>query len=103
MRAFWKVNAAARPAPDKEAEQLKIDVRQAMFDKAQIDDFSVGGTPLYGYYPEDAWKRLIAVMHGEGQIARADLDLSKLYTNAFVEEINKFDREAVAKAAKAAK
>jgi NitT/TauT family transport system substrate-binding protein len=102
VRAFWKVNAAARPTADKEAEQLKIDMRQAMFDRAQLDDFTVGGAPLYGNYPEEAWKRLIGVMHGEGQIARADLDLSKLYTNAFVEEFNKLDREALAKKAQAA-
>jgi NitT/TauT family transport system substrate-binding protein len=103
VRAYWKANASARPAPDKEAEQLKRDMAQVMFDRNQIDDFTVGGASLYGFYPEDAWKRLVGVMAAEGQIQRADLDLSKLFTNQFAEEYNKFDRNAVIEAAKAAK
>ena len=103
VRSHWKINAAARPPADKEAEQLKTDMKQAMFDATQIDDFSGAPDQRYAFYPEDAWKRLIGVMHSEAQIARTDLDLSKLYTNQFVDEINKFDREAVIKAAKAAK
>jgi hypothetical protein len=78
-------------------------MRQAMFDAPQIDDFTGATAGQYGFYPEDAWKRLVSLMQSEGQIARSDLDLSKLYTNQFVDEINKFDRPAVASAAKAAK
>jgi len=100
VRAFYKTNPASRPTPDKDAEQLAKDVKQAMFDRPQIDDYR-GARPRPGEYPEDAWKRLVSVMHAEGQITRADLDLSKLYTNQFVDEFNKFDRQAVTSAAKA--
>jgi NitT/TauT family transport system substrate-binding protein len=103
VRAYWKANPTARPNPDKEAEQLKRDMAQVMFDAKQIDDFTVGGPRLYGYYPEDAWTRLVGVMAAEGQIAKADLDLSKLFTNRFAEEFNRFDPEAVVRAAKAAR
>jgi NitT/TauT family transport system substrate-binding protein len=103
VRAYWKANPNARPTPDKEAEQLKRDMAQVMFDRNQIDDFTVGGPNLYGYYAEDAWKRLVGVMAAEGQIQRSDLDLSKLFTNQFAEEYNKFDKAAVIAAAKAAK
>jgi NitT/TauT family transport system substrate-binding protein len=103
VRAYWKANPTAAPTPDKEAEQLKRDMAQVMFDARQIDDFTVGGPALYGNYPEDAWRRLVGVMAAEGQIARSDLDLSKLFTNQFVEEFNRFDRDAVIRAAKAAK
>ena len=101
VRAYWKANPTAQPTPDKEAEQLKRDMAQVMFDQKQIDDFTVGGKPLYGYYPEDAWKRFVGIMAQEGQIAKSDLDMSKLYTNQFVDGFNKFDRDAVTKAAAA--
>jgi NitT/TauT family transport system substrate-binding protein len=103
VRSFWKATPTAAPAPDKEAEQLRTDLKQVMFDKVNIDDFSGGGPRAYGHYPEDAWKRLIGVMAAEGQITRADLDLTKLFTNQFVDEVNKFDQAAVIKAANAAK
>ncbi|HVL58358.1 MAG TPA: ABC transporter substrate-binding protein [Burkholderiaceae bacterium] len=103
VRAYWEAHPTARPSPDKEAEQLKTDMRQVMFDRNQIDDFSGPGPRKYGHFPEDAWKRLIDVMAQEGQIPRADLDLSRLYTNRFVDEINKFDMDAVVKAARAAR
>lgn len=102
VKAHWKANATGRPQPGKEGEQLATDMKQAMFDQKQIDDFSMGGDK-YGFYPEDAWQRLVAIMQGEGQIARTDLDLSKLYTNQFVDEFNKFDKAALIATAKAAK
>ncbi|MGH6891773.1 MAG: ABC transporter substrate-binding protein, partial [Dongiaceae bacterium] len=102
VRAFYKANPVSRPAPDKEAGQLGTDVKQAMFDRTQIEDFR-GARQRRGEYPEDAWKRLINVMHAENQIGRADLDLSKLFTNQFVDEFGQFDRQAVIGAAKAAK
>lgn len=103
VRAYYKQNPAARPTADKEAATLANDMKQVMFDRAQIDDFRGVQPQRYGPYSEDTWKRLVGVMHGEGQIARADLDLSKLYTNQFVDEFNKFDRQVVIDAAKAAK
>jgi NitT/TauT family transport system substrate-binding protein len=103
VRAYWEAHPTVRPAPGKEAEQLKTDMRQAMFDINQIDDFSGGGPRKPGFYPEDAWKRLIKVMHDEKLIGRADLDLSKLYTGQFVDEINAFDAAAVERQSKAAK
>ena len=76
---------------------------QVMFDRVQIDDFTVGGENLYGFYPQDAWTRLVGVMAAEGQIQRSDLELSKLFTNQFAREYNNFDRNAVIQAARAAK
>ena len=103
VRAYWEVTPTARPAADKEADQLKIDMKQVMFDGKNIDDFSMEGPKLYGFYPDAAWKQLVSVMATEGQIARSDLDLTKLFTNQFVEEFNKFDQAAVVKAAQAVK
>lgn len=103
VRAYWKIAPASRPAADKEAEQLKTDMVQVMFDRVQIDDFTVGGEALYGFYPEDAWTRLVAIMHQEGQITRADLDMTKLFTNGFAQAFNRFDRAAVQATGKATK
>ena len=103
VRAYWDQNPAAKPSADKEASQLAIDMKQVMFDGKTIDDFSSNPARKYGLYPDAAWKGLIGVMHTEGQITRADLDLTKLFTNQFVDEFNKFDADAVVKAAQAAK
>ena len=103
VRAYWEVTPTAKPAADKEAEQLKTDMKQAMFDAKNIDDFSANPAKKYGFYPEAAWKGLIGVMAAQGQIAKPDLDLTKLYTNQFVDEFNNFSVDAVVKAAQAAK
>lgn len=91
VRAFWAVNPEAAPSAENEAEQLAIDMQQVMFDRVQIDDFTVGGRGIYGDYPEDAWARLVAVMLAEGQIENGDFDLGLLYTNRFAEAFNDFE------------
>jgi NitT/TauT family transport system substrate-binding protein len=103
VRAYWEANPAAKPAPDKEAAQLQNDLKLVLADRNQIDDFSGGAPRKYGHFPEDAWKRLMKVMHDEGLIGRADLDLSKVYTSRFVDEINAFDVAAVEARSRAAK
>lgn len=100
VRSWWAANPASRPQAGQEQQQLQVDMRIAMADRDSIDGF-VGDDPrLYGHYTEGAWRRMIEVMRAEGQIQRADLDLSRLYTTRFVEEFNRFDREAVAAAAR---
>jgi len=103
VRAYWEARPTSRPPAGKEAEQLAIDMRQAMFDRDQVDDFPAGAPRLYGAFPEDGWKRLIDVMRGENQIQRSDLDLNRLYTGHLLSEINNFDVKAVEARARAAK
>ncbi len=103
VRAYWEANPTARPLADRESAQLQIDMKQAMFDRGQIDDFPAGTARRYGEFPQGAWQRLIKVMHDEGVITRADLDLSKLYTDRFVAEINAFDVAAVEARARASR
>ena len=101
VRAYWEAVPTSRPAADKEAEQLKTDMLQAMFDRNQLDDFTGTTVRKYGQFSEDAWRRLIKVMGEEGLIARTDLDLTKLYTGRFVDEFNAFDTAAVERLARA--
>jgi len=103
VRSYWEAVPTSRPPAGKEAEQLVTDMKQAMFDRAQIDDFAAGTTRQYGAFADDTWKRLIQVMRSEGQIQRDDLDLSKLYTGKFVAEINNFDVKTLEQRARTAK
>jgi NitT/TauT family transport system substrate-binding protein len=102
VRAHWWRYPAEAPPADKEAEQLRVDMKRALFDGQFIDDFA-GGPPLWGHYPEEIWSRLVEIMHAERQIARKDIDLSSLYTDRFVEAFNRFDQAAVLQAARDAK
>jgi NitT/TauT family transport system substrate-binding protein len=103
VRAYWEAVPTSRPLAGKEAEQLKTDMRQAMFDRNQLDDFSGTSVRKYGHFPEDAWRRLVKVMGDEGLISRTDLDLTKLYSGRFVDEFNAFDPLIVERIARAAK
>ena len=103
VRAYWEANPTSRPAPDKEAAQLQQDLKQVTVDRGQIDDFSGTTVRKYGHFPEDAWRRLIKVMHEEGLIPRADLDLGRLYTDRFVDEVNAFDAATVEARSRAAR
>jgi NitT/TauT family transport system substrate-binding protein len=102
VRAWYAVDAASRPPAGQEAERLRADLRIVTVDAGQIDDFPVGQPRRYGEYPDGAWQGLIQVMHAEGQIARADLDLARLFTNRFLEEANRFDAAATEALARAA-
>jgi NitT/TauT family transport system substrate-binding protein len=101
VRAWWTIDAS-RPTQAQEAERMRTDRRIALSDGPQIDDFPAGAPRLYGAYPPGSWERLIGVMHAEGQIQRADLDLARLVTDRFVADANHFDvaeTEARARAA----
>jgi NitT/TauT family transport system substrate-binding protein len=102
VRAHWKRYPAEMPEAAKEAEQLSIDMKRAMFDGVMIDDFA-GGEVKYGSYSDEAWKTYVEVMAGAEQIETADFDVTKLYTNQFVDAINDFDHAAVEEAARNAK
>jgi NitT/TauT family transport system substrate-binding protein len=102
IRTMWASEAALRPPAGQEAERMRADLRLVLADRPQIDDFAPGEPRRYGAFPTGAWERLIGVMHAEGQIPRADLDISRLMTDRFVEEANRFDMAATEAAGRAA-
>lgn len=102
VRGHWRRYPTEAPPAAREAEQLAIDVRRAMFDARNIDDFG-GGPARYGEYPEAIWRRLIEVMHAEGQIQTPNVDVTRLFTNRFVDDFNRFDVAATLAAARAAR
>jgi NitT/TauT family transport system substrate-binding protein len=103
VRAWWEANPTSRPAAGQEAQQLATDLRLVGVDHRQVEAFPAGGPRVWGQFPEGAWKQLIDVMHAEGQIPRADLDVSRLFTDAFLQGINRIDVAAVEAAARAAR
>jgi NitT/TauT family transport system substrate-binding protein len=102
IRTMWQAEAALRPPAGQEAERLRGDLRLVLADGPQIDDFPAGAPRLYGAFPPGSWERLIAVMHAEGQIPRADLDISRLVTDRFVAGMNRMDVPATEAAGRAA-
>lgn len=101
VRNYWEATPAARPRAGQEAQQLAADLRIVGVDHAQVENFPAGAPRVWGSFPEGAWQRLVGIMHGEGQIPRADLDLSRLSTDRFLPEVNRFDAAAVEAAARA--
>jgi NitT/TauT family transport system substrate-binding protein len=49
------------------------------------------------------WKAYVDALYAGGQISTRDIPIDTLYTNEFVREFNKFDTDAVVRAAKAMK
>lgn len=101
VRNYWEATPAARPRAGQEAQQLTSDLRIVGVDHVQVENFPAGAPRVWGSFPDGAWQRLVEVMHAEGQIPRADLDLSRLSTAQFLPEINRFDAAAAEAAARA--
>ncbi|GGC53424.1 hypothetical protein GCM10010994_10590 [Chelatococcus reniformis] len=100
-RSFWQVYPATRPTPDKEAEALALGVR-LLDGNYQSIGFFPDGKEEWGSFKPDSWNIHVQVLADGGVLPRADLPVETLYTNQFVPEFNKFDRDAVIAKARAA-
>jgi NitT/TauT family transport system substrate-binding protein len=65
--------------------------------------FPDGAKKSFGSYSDQLWQNTIDVLHETGVIKTDKIDLSTLYTNDLIPEINAFDSNAVIKQAKALK
>lgn len=101
VRNYWEATPAARPRAGQEAQQLAADLRIVGVDRGQVENFPASAPRVWGSFPDGAWQQLVNVMHAEGQIPRADLDISRLVTDRFLPEINRIDVAAVEAAARA--
>lgn len=101
VRAYWKIDPSARPAPGAEAQWIKtfVAVNQGTYRIGDLASFS----GKFGRYTEGDWKNIVQKMKEGDQIPTADIDMSKLFTARFVPEFNKFDGAAVRNTAAAAK
>lgn len=99
VKNFWTLYPATKPAEGSEDQKLADAVRVLKVRLATMlpeKDIS-----RMGYYTEQSWKDYVEVLHVGGQLNTRDVDVSKLYTNQFVKDINNFDTAAVVAAAKA--
>jgi NitT/TauT family transport system substrate-binding protein len=100
LDAFWKVYPDQRPRPTTDA----VHKREEAILKVTVDAMvAFDSEPkLYGSYSDADWTPTVNSLRLGGQISQdTKIDLSSLYTNAFVDDYNKFDRAAVIAKAKA--
>jgi NitT/TauT family transport system substrate-binding protein len=98
VRMVWKEFPASKPAnlPEEQALKQAIEVNTTRI--AKWVSPRTGGK--HGLFLEDDYKELVQFCKDFAMIPEdAAVDLSKFYTNAVIEEANKFDREAVKKQA----
>lgn len=103
VKAFWELYPQLKPTQGTEEEKLANAVRvlQTRLDKMLA--FPPGAPRNFGEFPAQLWKDYIEVLHAGGQLSTTNIPIETLYTNEFVREFNKFDVEAVVRAARALK
>jgi NitT/TauT family transport system substrate-binding protein len=82
---------------DAKALDQGVFVLQSRLQKMAPRDYQNG---QYGRYDAGAWKAYVEFLHQEGVLETA-VDPESLYTNDLIADINRFDREAVVRQAKA--
>jgi NitT/TauT family transport system substrate-binding protein len=93
LKAWWLFDPASRPAKEKEAEWVKMNIPTLKVDVRHATEAQPKGK--WGLYDEASWKQYLHGMKAGEQIPDENLDLSKLYTNAFIDQINGFDAAEV--------
>lgn len=92
-RVFWKHYPSQRPQGE-EAAVLKIGV--AAIDVRMRKMTHPGGKDhRFATFAAEDWKSFMDILLRGGQITKTDIPVDVFYTNALVDEINKFDREKV--------
>ncbi|MBI2735544.1 MAG: ABC transporter substrate-binding protein [Rhodospirillales bacterium] len=99
VRIHWQVYPNSKPTGVSEEEAM----RQALHIlKTRLDFLKLAPGEKWGELPPAAATAMVDFMRASGEL-KGDLKVEDLYTNQFVPEVNKFDAEAVIKAAKEAK
>lgn len=101
VRNFYKHNPTLKPQGASEDEVLARGRHILASRMKSYLSFPTGATRQFGNYSKESWKNFVVALQRGGELATTDIDVSKLYTNAFVEEFNKFDVEALRKQAAA--
>lgn len=102
VKSYWREYPALEPKSGSEADNLANEVEIL---RPRIANLMFGRTKdNMGAFSEQDWTQLIAALKAGGLIEKdADIKLDTLYTNQFVPEFNRFDRDAVVGKAKAYK
>lgn len=96
VSTFWKHFPQTKPQQGTEEEKMNKALAMLAARQAGNLNFSdIGGKKRFGYYAPDIWKNYVQVLHDGGQMSVNQIDTSTVYTNAFVDEFNKFDEAKV--------
>jgi NitT/TauT family transport system substrate-binding protein len=98
VKISWKLFPESEPKNVSPEEALKGGI---MVNKGRMEIWDSPKTKgMLGTFIESDWQRLIDYMKSNG-LLREHLPLDRVFTNALIPEINKFDREKVRQQAKA--
>jgi len=98
VRMHWKMYPQTRPQGMDEARALaeSIHVFNARFETQRVDNRE---DKRWGASSAAQWNRLKAIYKEQGLI-QGNVDASEVFTNALIDEINRFDQAAVIRQAK---
>jgi NitT/TauT family transport system substrate-binding protein len=103
VRNFYKHLPNLKPSGATE-EEVMTKGRHIL--KSRMDKylaFPADKPRRFGEYSAQAWKNFVEALYVGGELKSRNIDVSKLYTNEFVGEFNKFDVKAIQEQAKALK
>lgn len=103
VKSFWRAYPAQKPSTGTEAEKLARDMKVLTARLAKLTSFRPSENKQFGTFSDVDWSGLIKMQSMGGAITKTDIPLNELYTNELTPAMNKFDAEAVVRAAKAVK
>lgn len=103
VRNFYKHLPNLKPSGANDAEVLQKGKHILKSRMGKYLAFPEGQPRRFGEYSEQSWKDFVSVLHAGGELSTQNIDVSKLYTNEFVPEFNKFDVKAIQEQARALK
>lgn len=102
IRSFWKEYPTLRPTTGTEEENLK---REVAIMKPRLENLLFGRDDKnMGAFTDKEWELVVGALKLGGLIEQnANIQINSLYTNQFVAEYNRFNRDEIVKKAKAYK
>jgi len=95
---FWRMFPNLKPTAGSEEKKLADAIAVMRYGMRKYQAFD--GDRRWGNYDDKGLRNAVGALHDGGQITSNSLDVQTLYTNAFIDEINRFDTQAVATAAR---
>ncbi len=95
---FWRMFPNLKPAAGDDEKKLADGITVLRYGMRKYHAFDAD--KRWGNYDDQGLRNAVNALHAGGQIPSNTLDVTKLYTNAFIDDINRFDVQAVAAAAR---
>lgn len=103
VRSFWRAYPAQKPSTGTEEQKMAREQKILIARLQKLTAFRANEKKLYGSYSDTDWQNIINTQKLGGTITKTDIPYNELYTNELVPGMNKFDVDAVVRAAKAFK